>query len=195
MPTPDPTDVAAYEERLAKMTIVTPDRLSGRIKLSTYHPAWPALYEREAARVLGALGRRVIRLEHVGSTSVAGLASKPIIDIVLEVPDSSDEQAYVYALQAAGYVLQIREPDWFLHRMFRGPEFSVNLHVFSAGCEETTRMLRFRDRLRNNSDDRDLYERAKRELASRDWTYGQQYADAKTDVVASILARATPSGY
>jgi GrpB-like predicted nucleotidyltransferase (UPF0157 family) len=66
----------------------------------------------------------------------------------------------------------------------------VNLHVFTAGCPETERMLRFRDWLRATPGDRDLYARAKRELASRDWTYTQQYADAKTAVVAAIMARA-----
>jgi GrpB-like predicted nucleotidyltransferase (UPF0157 family) len=66
----------------------------------------------------------------------------------------------------------------------------MNLHVFSEGCEEIERMLLFRDRLRESSDDRDLYERRKRELASREWKYVQNYADAKGTVVEEILARA-----
>ncbi len=191
MRTPDPTDVSAFEDILAVVTIGIPDRLSGRIEVSAYDPAWPGLYEREAARVRNALGKRVVRLEHVGSTSVPGLPAKPIIDIALEVPDSSDERAYVDDLEAAGYVLRIRSPEWFEHRMFKGPGVNVNLHVFSAGCQETDRMLRFRDWLKGNAEDRDLYTRVKRELASRDWTYVQQYADAKTDVVTSIRARAS----
>ena len=79
--------------------------------------------------------------------------------------------------------------------MFKGSEVDVNLHVFSARCPETTVMVRFRDWLRSNAEDRDLYARVKRELASHDWTYVQQYADAKTDVVTSILERVstTPS--
>jgi GrpB-like predicted nucleotidyltransferase (UPF0157 family) len=191
MAVPDPTDVAAYEEILARVTIGAPVRLSGRIELSDYDPAWPGLYEREAARVRAALGQRVIRLEHVGSTAVPGLAAKPIIDIVLEVPDSSDEQAYVPDLDAAGYVLRIRSPDWLEHRMFKGPEVNVNLHVFSAGCQETEVMVRFRDWLRSNAEDRELYARVKRELASHEWTYVQQYADAKSDVVRSIMTSAS----
>jgi GrpB-like predicted nucleotidyltransferase (UPF0157 family) len=112
MAVPDPTDVAAYEDILAKVTVGAPERLSGTIELSDYDPAWPAVYEGEAARVRGALGHRVVRLEHVGSTSVPGLIAKPIVDMVLEVADSSDEQAYAPALEAAGYVLRIRSPDW-----------------------------------------------------------------------------------
>lgn len=191
MAVPDPADGAAYEDILGKVTIGAPERVSGRIDLRNYDPAWPVLYEREAARVRGALGQRVVRLEHVGSTSVPGLVAKPIIDMVLEVADSSDEQAYVPDLEAAGYVLRIRSPDWLEHRMFKGPEANVNLHVFSAGCQETDVMVRFRDWLRSNAEDRDLYTRVKSELASHDWTYVQQYADAKTNVVTSIMARAS----
>ena len=94
------------------------------------------------------------------------------------------------ALEAAGYVLHIREPDWFEHRLFKGPDTAINLHVFSAGCPEIARMLLFRDWLRAHPDDRQLYERTKRELAQRIWKYTQNYADAKTTVVKEILARA-----
>ena len=88
------------------------------ITLAEYDPQWPALYDREAARIRAVLGDTAVRVEHVGSTSVPGLAAKPIIDILLAVPDSADEQTYVPALQATGYVLRIREPDWFEHRLF-----------------------------------------------------------------------------
>jgi GrpB-like predicted nucleotidyltransferase (UPF0157 family) len=67
---------------------------------------------------------------------------------------------------------------------------NINLHVFSAGCLEVDRMLRFRDWLRVNPADRDRYALAKRELAAREWKYVQQYADAKTTVVQEIMARA-----
>lgn len=162
-----------------------------RIALVEYDPEWPALYAREAARIRAALGDRVRLLEHVGSTSVPGLAAKARIDVLLVVPDSADEPAYVPDLEAAGYVLHIREPDWFEHRMFNGPDTAVNLHVLSPGCTETARMLRFRDHLRSNEPDRQLYECTKRALAGRVWTHGQNYADAKSDVIDEILARAT----
>jgi GrpB-like predicted nucleotidyltransferase (UPF0157 family) len=90
----------------------------------------------------------------------------------------------------AGYIARIREPGWFEHRVFRSPTGDVNLHVFSGGCPETDRMIQFRDWLRSNRADRELYARTKHELASRPWTYMQQYADAKTDVIASIMRRA-----
>ena len=185
----DPNDLAAYEE-LEKRVIGGPRPLSGPIELRDYDPSWPDRYAEHASRVRKALGERAVRIEHVGSTSVPGLVAKPIIDIVLEVPDSADEAAYVGDLEAASYVLRIREPDWFEHRLFETAGQDVLLHVFSAGCSETERMVRFRDWLGANTPDRELYVRTKRELAARDWRYMQQYADAKTDVVEEIMTRA-----
>ena len=157
-----------------------------------YNPEWPRLYVAEKARILGAIGPWVSRIEHVGSTAVPGLAAKPIIDMCLVLADSSDEAGYVPALEAAGYTLWIREPDWFEHRLFKGPDTDVNLHVYPEGCQEIERYLLFRDRLRSNAADRELYERAKRELARRRWKYVQNYADAKSEVVEAIIARARP---
>jgi GrpB-like predicted nucleotidyltransferase (UPF0157 family) len=162
---------------------------NARIDLVEYDPEWPRLYEREAKRIGRALGPRMLRIEHVGSTSVPGLAAKPLIDIVLVVADTTDEDAYVPPLEAAGYVLRIREPDWFEHRLFKGPDTNVNVHTFPEGCDEVDRMVGFRDWLRTHDDDRDLYLTAKRELARREWRYVQNYADAKSAVVREIIAR------
>lgn len=171
--------------RLGKVEV-----LGKPIELVEYDPAWPGLYEREAEKIRAALGDRALGLEHAGSTSVPGLAAKPIIDIVLTVADSADEDAYVRPLEAANYALTIREPDWHQHRVLKGTDPAVNLHVFSHGSPEVDRMLAFRDRLRTNEAERMLYERTKRGLAQRTWTYTQDYADAKTEVVEAILARA-----
>jgi len=135
------------------------------------------------------LGRRVLLLEHVGSTSIPGLAAKPKIDVLLVVANSADEQSYVSSLEKAGFVLHIREPMWHEHRMFTGSRTALNLHVFSDGCPEIERMLRFRNWLRDNSADRKLYDQAKRKLARRRWKYIQHYADAKSEVVEQILKR------
>lgn len=161
-----------------------------QIVLVDYDPEWPLLFTREETRIRAALGDRALLVEHAGSTSVPGLPAKPIVDIVLVVSDSSDEDAYVPRLEAAGYVLRIREPDWYEHRLFKGPDTNVNVHTFSEGCEEIDRMLLFRDWIREHEDDRERYELAKRELASREWKYVQNYADAKSAVVQGILTRA-----
>jgi GrpB-like predicted nucleotidyltransferase (UPF0157 family) len=187
---PDVKDEAWYDEALAKATVGDAQYNRRPVVIHEYDPEWPRLYEREEARVRAALEDRVIRIEHAGSTSVPGLPAKPVIDIVMEVPDSSDEAAYVPDLEAAGYKLQIREPEWFEHRLFKGPDTNINMHTFSAGCTEVDRMLLLRDWLRANAEDRERYAAAKRELAKREWKYVQQYADAKTEVVQEILARA-----
>ena len=160
------------------------------ITLAEYDPEWPVLFDREAARIRMVLGDTAVRVEHVGSTSVPGLAAKPIIDILLAVPDSANEQAYVPALESAGYVLRSREPDWFEQRLFKGPDTNINLHVFTVGAAEIDRMLLFRDWLRADDADRDAYLQVKRDLAKRSWRHVQHYADSKTAIVQQILAHA-----
>ena len=178
------------EAQIRAAWVAEPSRLAARVQLVDYDTAWPRLFAREARRIRAALGDAVLGLEHTGSTAVPGLAAKPIVDMLLVVRDSADEAAYLPALEAAGYRLVIREPGWYEHRVLKGPDTNVNLHVFGAGCPEIERILMFRDRLRANDADRLLYERAKRELAARDWTYVQNYADAKSEVVESIIGRA-----
>ncbi len=173
-----------------KNQAATAEPLNASIELVDYNPAWVMMFERAAASVRAALRERVLLLEHVGSTSVPGLAAKPVIDTLLVVADSADEAAYVPPIEALGYVLRIREPEWYEHRMLKGRGAASNLHVLSRGCPEIDRMLLFRDWLRNNEADRFLYERVKRDLSGRRWEYTQNYADAKTAVVEEIMARA-----
>ena len=130
-------------------------------------------------------------MEHIGSTSVPGLAAKPIIDICVVVENSADETSYLPALEGSGYELRVREPDWHEHRMLRTPTRDVHIHVFTSGSPEIERLLVFRDWLRRSIADRDLYASTKRDLARRDWPTMQEYADSKTTVVDAIVARAT----
>jgi GrpB-like predicted nucleotidyltransferase (UPF0157 family) len=187
---PDPYDVAWYDQYLDQITGGNVQLLTKSVEIHEYDPKWPRLYSREEERIRRVLGERVVRIGHAGSTSVPGLPAKSIVDIVLEVPDSSDELSYVPDMEAAGYRVVIREPEWYEHRVFKGPDTNVNLHTFTAGCEEVDTMLLFRDHLRANAADRELYERTKRELAAYPWKYVQQYADAKTAVVQEIMERA-----
>jgi GrpB-like predicted nucleotidyltransferase (UPF0157 family) len=161
----------------------------GRIEILDYDPGWPEMFAREADRIRLALANAALRIEHVGSTSVRGLAAKPVIDLVLVVGDSAEERAYVPGLEAAGYSVRIREPEWFEHRLLKGPDTDINLHVFSSGCPEIERMVTFRDWLRGNAADRELYARTKMTLAGREWESVQDYADAKTSVIDEILHR------
>jgi GrpB-like predicted nucleotidyltransferase (UPF0157 family) len=179
------------EERLKENIIGEVERQD--IVIADYDPSWPRCFRREEAKIRGALGPAALCVEHVGSTSVSGLAAKPIVDILLVVEDSGNEDSYLPALEDTGYVLRVREPDFEEHRMFRTPEKDVHVHVFSPGSKQVERLLLLRDRLRDNKVDRELYASTKRELASRDWPSMQHYADAKTGIVEDILARASSS--
>lgn len=158
------------------------------ITIVDYDDEWPRKFAAQAAIIRNALGENAVRVEHIGSTSVPGLAAKPIIDILVEVSDSADEPAYLPALQAAGYQLRVREPEWNEHRMLRTSEKDVHVHVYSSACPEIERLLTFRDRLRESEDDRYRYEQTKRELAEGKWTDMNAYADAKTDVIEEIIS-------
>lgn len=87
-------------------------------------------------------------------------------------------------------MLRIREPDWYQHRVFKGPDTDINLHVLSLDCPEIDRRVIFREWLRSNASDRDLYAHTKLALAAQEWKYVENYADAKTTVIEEILARA-----
>lgn len=178
------------EEHVRSRAIGEPASPDCQIVIADYDPQWPELFAREADRIRAVLGRRALRIEHVGSTSVPGLVAKPVVDVLLVLADSRDEDSYVPALEAAGYLLRIRESNWYEHRMFNGPDTKMNLHVFSSGCPEIDRMLMYRDWLRASASDRDLYARAKLALAQKEWKSVQNYADAKTVVIEEIIARA-----
>ncbi len=157
------------------------------IVIVDYDPAWPRRFDEERQRISAALGSNARMIEHIGSTSVPGLAAKPIIDILVPVDDVEDEVAYRPALEDAGYVLRVREPG---HRMFRTPELDVHVHLWGAGSEDVDRHVLFRDWLRRDERDRRDYEALKRLLAQRDFDDTNEYADAKGELIGEIMVRA-----
>ncbi|HEV3155299.1 MAG TPA: GrpB family protein [Candidatus Baltobacteraceae bacterium] len=162
-------------------------RTSGQVTLVEYDAAWPARFERERAMIANALGDVARSIDHIGSTAVPGLAAKRVIDVCVGVDDVEREESFRPALEAAGYVLRVREPG---HRMFRTPSADVHVHLWPAAGEDIARHLAFRDRLRENAADRALYDRTKRELAKRNWAVRNDYAEAKGEVIAQITQRA-----
>jgi len=165
-------------------------REPANVTVLDHDPGWAPRFRAERARIRRVLGAGAKRIEHVGSTAVPGLAAKPIIDIVVAVNDVDEEAAYVPALESAAYVLRVREDG---HRMFRTRARDVHVHVYRDGDGEITNLLLLREWLRDNPDDRQLYERTKRELASRPWPDTNHYAAAKTDVINTIMQRARAS--
>ena len=157
------------------------------LEVVDYDPRWVDIFAEHEARLRDALRDVSVRIEHIGSTSVPGLAAKPIVDIVVAVDDITAEEDYLDAMLAAGYLLRVREPG---HRLVRTPERDVHVHIYGTGDEAITRYLLLRDRLRTDATDRALYERTKRALIAQGFEDMNAYADAKTDVIAAILARA-----
>ncbi|MGM1064699.1 GrpB family protein [Saccharothrix sp. Mg75] len=158
------------------------------VRIVPYDPGWPRCYERLVADVRAALGDAVLDVEHVGSTSVPGLAAKDVVDISLTVADPRDEHAYVPALERLGYVLVIREPSFHEHRALRLAEPRANLHVYGPDCPEAIRVRMFRDWLRAHPEDRERYEAAKR-AAVPGGGHVMDYNARKQDVIREIYDR------
>ena len=146
-------------------------------------PEWPGLFRRYAEQTAAAFGEAALQIEHIGSTAVPGLAAKPIIDMLVVVENSGDEDAYLPAMESCGYVLRVREPEFEEHRMFRTADEDVHDHVLSRGSPEIRRYLRFRDLLRGNAAFRAKYQGLKHALARQNWPDMNAYAAAKTELI------------
>lgn len=176
----------AVREQLVDASLIG-GREKRDITIVDHDPAWADRFLAERARIGNALGDNAVRIDHVGSTAVPGLAAKPIVDIQVSVLDVEKEDTYLPQLEAAGYHLRVRQPD---HRMVRTAQFDVHVHICpSGGCWERDHLL-FTDWLRVTPADRDAYEQLKRQLATREWFDMNQYAEAKGDLIDEILGRA-----
>ncbi|MCA1713112.1 MAG: GrpB family protein [Actinobacteria bacterium] len=166
------------------------ERPSDGIVVVEYDPQWPQRYDDWRARLIDHLGQAVLRIEHVGSTSVPGLPAKPIIDIQISVADLAAEDAYVPGIEAAG--VQLRSRDAF-HRYFRpfaDRPREVHVHVCQTGSAWERDHLLFRDHLRAHPEARAAYATVKRQAAARWSDDGFAYNDTKTEVILDILTAA-----
>lgn len=157
------------------------------VSIVEYDESWPVRFIDAQRRISAALGPVAVAVEHIGSTSVPGLAAKPIIDVLVTVADVEDETTYLPRLEQAGFVLRVKERG---HRMLRTPDKGVHVHVYEVGDTAVDDYLVLRDWLRHSESDRTLYAATKRELAKRSWSDMNHYADAKTHVILRIMAGA-----
>lgn len=152
-----------------------------------YRQEWPETFGRHRACIAAELGEGAVGIDHIGSTAVPGLAAKPIVDILVVVANSADEDSYLPAIERAGYELRVREPGFEEHRMFRTPERDVHVHVLSTGSPEIERYLRLRDALRAAPFLRARYQALKQTLAAQDWQDMNAYAQAKSGMIETII--------
>ncbi|MBM0237638.1 GrpB family protein [Micromonospora sp. ATA32] len=176
-------------EQIAAGLVGEPPRKWQSIVIEDYDPAWVDRFAAASSSLNEVLGGLIISVEHVGSTSVPGLAAKPIIDIDLLIEDTTEESRYIPALERLGYRLVLREPWWHGHRMLVSPAEDVNLHVWPQDAPEPVRHRLFRNWLRSHPEDRELYATTKRRLARDTAHQPGDYSLAKNAVIDDIYAR------
>lgn len=159
------------------------------VAVVAYDPSWPEIYSALESKIKNKLGSNLLKIDHVGSTAVPGLAAKPVIDIDVTVADAADEEIYLLALENLGYRLIVREPRFHGHRLFHHENPRVNLHVFTQKTPETARHLLFRDWLRQSEKDCKLYADAKFEAIKGCSFDIQKYHENKSKVVHDIYQR------
>jgi GrpB-like predicted nucleotidyltransferase (UPF0157 family) len=162
------------------------------VRIVGYDPAWPALADAELRRIEAALGEVAVRLEHVGSTAVPGLAAKPILDLQLSVAAIEAQEPYVAPLERLGYLFvpKLGPPD---HHFFAKPPErprTHHLHVCEAGSKHELRHLAVRDFLRSHADEAARYAALKRDLVARHPQDRLAYIDGKDEYMTALEARA-----
>jgi GrpB-like predicted nucleotidyltransferase (UPF0157 family)/uncharacterized protein YndB with AHSA1/START domain len=168
-----------------------PDAAPSTVELRDHDPAWAQRYARERAAIVACVGDNVAAVEHVGSTSVAGLVAKPVIDVVVLLHDFGHASAAVGTLCSRGYTYVAEYEHALPTRRFLylGDRASgtreVNLHMYEVGDPEAERHLLFRDALRADDTVRDAYARLKREIAARTGDI-DEYTDAKSEFIRSV---------
>lgn len=185
--------IEVYRTRTAdgRMQLLGPSR-GELVTLADYDPEWRARFEVIRDRLVAALGSTALRVEHVGSTSIPGLAAKPVIDVQLSVPDIEDEAAYTPAIESLGWPLLAREPD-VGHRYFRDPAGiprRVQIHVCQVGSKWERDHLLFRDYLRAHPERAAAYEAMKRSAIERYGADRLAYTEAKGPFIERALADA-----
>jgi GrpB-like predicted nucleotidyltransferase (UPF0157 family) len=168
------------------------DRFDPAVRIVEYDPAWPGMAAAEIARIAAAMGEAAVRIDHVGSTAVPGLAAKPIVDLQLAVVDVDARSLYVGPLEGLGYLFapDPASPDFHFFGLPAARPRTHHLHVCAAGSEDERRHLAVRDYLRAHSDEVAAYAELKRGLVARAPGDRLAYIEGKEEYVAALERRA-----
>lgn len=164
-------------------------------EIREYDSKWAEMFEREAERIKELLGEKITKIEHIGSTSIPGLASKPIIDIAIEVPLSEDAESLVRPLSTLGYPPSRdgHDKDVSTERRLLRKGMPTEYHLSICYGDKGSfleRQILFRDYLREHNEDRDAYGALKKDLLKSDPSGKGDYLGSKTDFVMRILKKA-----
>ena len=171
--------------------------MKGPLVIVDYDPRWPDLYEEEKGQILDVIGHVAVAIKHVGSTAVPGLGAKPIIDIMVAIPDLADAQKCTYPMLCIGYEFVPEYEDFIPERRYfhKGPpgDRTHHLSMVEPTSEFWEQHLLFRDYLRAHPEVAAEYERLKWDLAAWFGWDRLGYTDAKTSFIEEVIAAARAS--
>ncbi|SFG33100.1 GrpB domain, predicted nucleotidyltransferase, UPF0157 family [Halobacillus alkaliphilus] len=161
------------------------------VSLSSYHPEWPVLFEREQRLIAEILGENVLGIEHIGSTAIPGLQAKPIIDIMAGVRSLASYDSYIPHLSTIGY-MYVPKPELVDRRFFKKEKEAqtFHLHLCEFGEKEWEEKLLFRNYLRQHSKAVEEYNSLKLRLANRYSNDRPAYTKSKGAFISSIIQKA-----
>jgi GrpB-like predicted nucleotidyltransferase (UPF0157 family) len=162
------------------------------ITVTPYDAEWPAQFRRLSRELRGALQDRAKRIDHIGSTSISGMAARPFLDIQISVACLEPVESYKASLESLGFHWRVNNPD-LTKRYFRelsGPE-RVHIHVRQSGSWGEQFALLFRDYMRTHPEDAAAYSSLKRRLAGEHRTNRQAYVTAKAPFIWAVMRAAT----
>jgi DNA-3-methyladenine glycosylase I len=172
--------------------------LTGPVEMVAYKPAWPDRFRRLRNQLADVLGPVAVRIDHIGSTAVPGLAAKDVIDIQVSVADDADVESYRSRIESTGIGIRYREPGWTMFRPTSPPR-THHVHVVSAGSFREREQLLFVAYLCAHDEQRGAYAALKEDLAARFPGDRVAYTAGKTDFIRATLAAAgrwaTTSGW
>ena len=157
------------------------------LELVPYDPEWSRIFERERTAIGAALGEDANDTQHIGSTSVPGLAAKPIVDITVIVDPLQPAMHYAPRLEAIGYTFGISGEDHMRQIYWKKEPYPVNLHVVQRGSVANLRHILLRDHLRVNLDAMREYEQLKRHNVEQFPWDVDRYVDGKTAFIEAIV--------
>lgn len=161
-----------------------------KVEIVPYNPDWPKMYENTIEQFFNTFCDKIAKIEHIGSTSVPGLAAKPVIDILLGVTKLSHAEDIIPKMELLGYEYVFKYEDVMPERRYFVKQLdgksTHHIHSVEITSEFWRRHLLFRDYMRLHDNLRDEYFVLKKKLSEIDWEDRMGYTDAKTDFIRKI---------